>query len=504
MLAVAALVVSLYLTYGIDRSLWLDEANSVHIAKGSPKQIIDALSLDVSPPLYYFVLAGWMRAFGDSEAVVRIPSVLFYLAGIFVAWHLGRMLLGSDGAWLTAFVYAVSTVAGRQAQNARMYTMLALVAGLSMLAFATLMRDKHRRTPAWFALFGLIAFLGLNTHYWFAFVLAAFGIWVLFTARSWRLTELVLLASFTVVPFIVVNLGMFFEQEALAATGWTPEPGLSTIAHSIAAHFGLIPLTSLRSLVIGSLMICLFVVCAARQGWKPVVTNGRTLGFLGCLYLVTIGLPFVISLWKPIYFPGRYDIVALPLFSLCLAALLLQLGLRWRIAFQLLLAGSCFIYFFGEVRNSNRTGHLATLEAVPLGDRPAATVICAQAAPGDFVVYTGLSRASISYYLQRFGCAQNLNQVSFPGEFERHMGWLDVARDYSAEHSVKLEAEAIAERASTTGARMFVLVQPATRLSGAIIDAIERRFRRESSQQFASCEWCFRELRIYQPDWERR
>jgi uncharacterized membrane protein len=498
MLAIAAFPVCLYLTYGIDRPLWLDEANTVHIAKGSPEQIIEALSLDVSPPLYYLVLAGWMRIFGDSEIAVRTPSVLFYLAGIYVVWRLGRMLLGAEGAWLTAFVYAVSPVAGRQAQNTRMYTMLALLAGLSMIVFVILNRDKHRRRPAWFAGFGLLVFLGLNTHYWFAFVLASYGIWIIITLKSWRLKEVAMLAGFTIVPFLVVNLEMFLNQEALAATGWTPRPGLQTIAQSIGANFGLISIAN-RSLVTGILLIFPFVLWAVKKDWRRSIPRGRTVLLLACLYFITIGLPFVISFKKPIFWPGRYETVALPFFSLLIAALLLQLPLRSRMVFQLLLAGSCFIYFFEAVRSSSRNDVLATLDAAPLGDRPAATAICAQALPGDFVVYTGLSRASISYYLERLGCATNLKQVSFPNEFEDHMGWQDVARDYSGEPIFKREAESIAERASESGARVFLLVHPATRLSGAVLDAIERRFLRETSRQFVSCGWCFRELRIYRP-----
>ena len=44
--------------------LWLDEANSVLIAIGGPSDIIDRLSRDGNPPLFYMLLHVWMRAFG--------------------------------------------------------------------------------------------------------------------------------------------------------------------------------------------------------------------------------------------------------------------------------------------------------------------------------------------------------------------------------------------------------------------------------------------------------
>jgi uncharacterized membrane protein YhaH (DUF805 family) len=489
----------LYVTYGIDRSLWLDEANTIHIAKGSPAQIMDALSKDVSPPLYYLILSGWMRLFGDTEIAVRMPSVLFYIAGIYVIWRIGRTLLGRDGAWLAAFVYAVSPVAGRQAQNARMYTMLALLTGLSLLVFITIARERDHRTTGWFALFGLIAWIGLNTHYWFAFVLVAYAVWVLCTIRSWSLGELTMLAGFTIVPFAIINLRLFLAQTTLPATTWTPEPGIYTIMLSIGGHLGLVPVSITRSAVSACLLVSPFVFWLAKRKWDSTVASNRTLLFLACIYCITIGLPFLVSLQKPIFRAGRYDTVALPLFALCLAALLLHLPLRPRIVFQVILAASCFTAFYTAVQASHTTGIFDAPDRAPVGDRPAAAAICATAAPGDFVLYTGLSRASVSYYLHHFGCARNLTEVSFPREFEHHMGWQDVARNYSAEPDLRLEAESIAQRAAVSGADIFVLFHPDLRLSGAITEAVERRFRRDSSREFVSCRGCFVEVRRYRP-----
>jgi hypothetical protein len=408
------------------------------------------------------------------------------------------MLFSPDCGWLAAFVYAVSPVAGRQAQNARMYTLLALVSGLSLMVFFILIRDRHRRTPAWFALFGLIAFVGLNTHYWFAFVLAAYATWILLTVTTWRPRELTMLAAFTVVPFAIINLGMFLQQAVLPAADWTPRPGLYSLAQSVLAHLGLIPPTSIRSAVTGLLLFCLFGIWAVKHGWRrPSIKYGRTLFFVVCLYFITIGLPFLISLTKPLFWPGRYDTVALPFFALCLAGLLSQLPVTTRTVFQLLLATSCFIYFFSAVQASSSTSILRTMDAAPLGDRPAGSAICAEAAAGDYVIYTGLSRASISYYLQRFGCAGKVHEVSFPAEIEQHMGWLHFGRDYSAERRFQLEATSISERIGTTESKIFVLVHPDTKLSGAIIEAIQQRSQLESSRKFVSCRLCFRELRVY-------
>jgi hypothetical protein len=495
----AAVVACIYSTYGIGRSLWLDEANTVLIAQGSPHQIVAALQNDISPPLYYFVLSGWMRLFGDSEIALRLPSVIFYLVGIFAMWFLGRMLLGAEGAGLVAFLYAINPIAGRQAQNARMYTLLALLAALSAVVFVLLIRDARRRTPVWFALFGLLAFLGMNTHFWFAFVLIAYGCWLLFSWRSWRVSDLALLAAFTAGPFLLVDLAMFVRDSQLPSGLWTPRPGFAALAKVLLVNFGFIPPHFARALVFAVALSApiLWAVLARRCNYPADVLRIARFGIF--LYVAALIVPFLLSAIKPIFWPGRYDIVAVPFFAVFAAALLLGLPVQARSVFQLLLACSCGFYFVHSVRESQTTGELRTLDRAPLGDRAAARAICAEFEPGDYVIYTGLSRAAVSYYLQRFHCGGKLKQISYPAEFERHMGWQDPRRDYSQEPSLEREGQSVAAAAAATESRIFLLYQPDARFSAGVVAPIEHDFRATSSQRFTSCEPCFSELRLYVP-----
>src|SRR5690554_643169 len=71
---VTAIAVRVYDLAGKD--LWIDEANSVVLAKTGVAGLLDGLKRDSSPPLYYLLLAGWMKVFGDGEAAVRTLSVI--------------------------------------------------------------------------------------------------------------------------------------------------------------------------------------------------------------------------------------------------------------------------------------------------------------------------------------------------------------------------------------------------------------------------------------------
>ena len=55
--------------------LWLDEAQSVAIARLPLPELFAALEEDGSPPLYYVLLHVWTSAFGTSATAVTETSV---------------------------------------------------------------------------------------------------------------------------------------------------------------------------------------------------------------------------------------------------------------------------------------------------------------------------------------------------------------------------------------------------------------------------------------------
>ncbi len=294
---------------------------------------------------------------------------------------------------------------------------------------------------------------------------------------------------------------MFLRQTQLPSTLWTPRPTLGVLASSIFGNLALVwPLTArglIAMLVLASPIV--WSILARRYRWQSADRN-RTL-FLGCIYAVTLGFPFLISVMKmPIFWPGRYDCISVPFFALFAASILFSLPRRPRILFQFLLAGLCATYFVRAVQASDKVKWLPTLDPVPLEDRAAGRAICRRSAPGDFVIYTGLSRAAVSYYLQRFKCGEKLKQISYPAEFAQHLGWQDERRNYSQEPSARHEAESVVNSAYDSRSRIFLLFNPDPRLSAAIVASIQPHFRMESSERFTSCRSCFSELRVYVPD----
>jgi mannosyltransferase len=145
-------------TGALDAGFWIDEAIAVGIASHEPGEIPALLRQDGSPPLYYLLLHGWMALVGDGEAATRALSLVVAAAAVPVAWWVA-------GA-RAAVVVAICPFLTYYAQEARMYT---LVAVLSLIATAAFVR----RRPVSFV---VAQTLLLYTHTWGVFLFAAFAL----------------------------------------------------------------------------------------------------------------------------------------------------------------------------------------------------------------------------------------------------------------------------------------------------------------------------------------
>ena len=164
----ALLGLSTYLrTRSLGDSLWIDEGISVGIASHPAAEIPGLLRQDGSPPAYYLLLNGWIQLAGTGEAALRAPSVVFALLAIPAALWAGWSLFGRRTGWLCAALAAVLPFLTVQAQEARMYSLVAL---LSVLAAAAFLHAFVRGRRRYVAVFALALTLLLYTHYWAFFL----------------------------------------------------------------------------------------------------------------------------------------------------------------------------------------------------------------------------------------------------------------------------------------------------------------------------------------------
>jgi len=162
-------VVGVVVRFTANSHLWLDETLSVNIARLPLSRLPEALRHDGAPPLYYVVLHGWMEVFGTGTIAVRALSGLFAVAALPFMWVAGRRLGGRRMAAVALVVLAASPFAVRYGTEARMYSLMTLLALLGWLALDDLLqRFSWPRAVAVAVLTGLLVL----THYWSLYLLA--------------------------------------------------------------------------------------------------------------------------------------------------------------------------------------------------------------------------------------------------------------------------------------------------------------------------------------------
>lgn len=158
-------------------SLWLDEAYSVVVAHTHAVWwlLFELPTQDPHPPLHYLFLNGWIVLFGTSEVAVRTPEAIFGVAGVAIIYLLGRSMYDRTVGTIAGLLATVSPFLVWHAQDARMYSLLFLLSGLSILLLVAL--TERVTAPRALAYVVATALLGY-THVYGLLVILAQGLFL--------------------------------------------------------------------------------------------------------------------------------------------------------------------------------------------------------------------------------------------------------------------------------------------------------------------------------------
>ncbi len=309
-------------------TLWLDEAQSVAIARRPLPQLFQALRRDGSPPLYYLLLHAWTGVFGLSVTAVRALSTLFSLLTLPVVWLAGRRLGGPAAARTALLLLAVSPFAVRYATETRMYALVQLLTALGVLL---VLRAVERPDLGRLAPVALVAGLLALTHYWALFLLAATAVTLLVLARrgadrspatdpATRVLLALLCGGVVFLPW----LPNFLFQVVHTGTPWAATPKLVDTYRTVLDWSG--GTTGAGVLLTLSLLgLSLLAVCGRRVSGGVLLTRpaSRTAAVLLAASLGTLLLGLVVGMLVRAGYASRYSSVAfVP------ALLLAALGVR--------------------------------------------------------------------------------------------------------------------------------------------------------------------------------
>jgi len=137
-----------------------------------PRRVLRAIAMSgTSPPVYNLLLWAWTRVAGTGDAALRLFSVIWAMACFAVLGLLARDIGGRTTALVTLVLFTFSPLSVYYSTEGRMYSLLMVLA--TSLVWLTLRLSRQGLRWWWLALWISVFAIGLLTHYFFAFVVAA-------------------------------------------------------------------------------------------------------------------------------------------------------------------------------------------------------------------------------------------------------------------------------------------------------------------------------------------
>jgi mannosyltransferase len=313
-LVALAVVVAALRAHALSAPLWMDEGISIGIGSHPLGEIPTVLRQDGSPPLYYLVLHGWMAVFGSSPTATHVLSLSFFALAVPAAVWAVWAPFGARAGLLAGALVALDPFTAYYADDARMYTLVLL---LAILATGSFVRAFVLRSRAHVAFFALLLAALLYTHNWALFYAAAaavaFAGLLAFEPHGNLLRDGALAfggAALLYAPW----LPTLAYQAAHTGAPWSVEPGQSALS------------AGLRDMWSGALPETI-VLLVAGAGAIAIVARGsgpqrRAALAILAIGILTLGLAFA---WSQVGSPAWADryltIVAAPVLLLAGAAL---------------------------------------------------------------------------------------------------------------------------------------------------------------------------------------
>jgi mannosyltransferase len=442
---------------------WIDEANTYHIAKVPLADIPEKLANDSSPPLYYCMLHLWMQWFGISEYALRSLSVVFSVLLLFAVFYISTACFSAQAGLWCAYIIAMSPLQIFYSQSARMYTLLPLLATLSVFQLVMFLNTSQVRH---LVLYMLTTAMALLTHN-FAFYILPVHLFLIIYSRKihkwWIWLPAFGIIGFSYLPWLQT---LIVQITACDTYVWFSDiwkkRSLFTSIYITLVSFSPggkhMPYSGLEPLPYFKLPAAAYVCLAAAGMWTalknrrgvPVPSGVWVVAFLTIPVLCALAVSYMLV---PHFVSSRVDQMVFPAY-----ALLVSLGVcsvrskyaRWLFALIIFIFGLySTLHFHPDYKKAPFEGT----------QRDLARILSAEMMPDDILLCTSLSRASLEYYLDRLPRKPKI--FSFPGSTAEHLGGQDDATLLGNREELSREAQHVLHQVRDAGnnaSRLFVVL----------------------------------------------
>jgi mannosyltransferase len=320
------------------QGFWFDEGNTALLVHFSAGKMLGLLPQSEStPPLYYGVAWVWARLFGFGEAGLRSLSAFAGAATVPVAFAAAWRLLSRRAGLIAAALTACNPLLIWYSQEARSYSLLVLLSGLGLLAFAHARTNPTRRNLTWWAVAAVAA---VATHYYAVLAIAPEA--VLLLAAHPRRRDLQL-AIATVMATGLALIPLAISQSHTGHTSWITRMRLHGRLGQIVPQFLLgfqSPIREVLYAIAGACVLLALTLLVLRAGPR----EQRAALAVGSIAASGLFLSLLIV------FAGTDDLLTRNVVALWLpAALLIVAGLGTRRARIMGMAAACALCATGVI-----------------------------------------------------------------------------------------------------------------------------------------------------------
>jgi mannosyltransferase len=409
------------------RSLWLDETFSATLAQLSWPQMWHVISADEANSLLYHLVLHFWTWLGSDEFVLRSLSALAVSASVLPLFGVMRLLYDRTHGYVACLLLASNAFVVQFAQEARGYALELLLVTTASYLFVRSVRKQGWTT---WALYALIAALGVYTHLYAALVLLAHFV----TLPLWKLkrrSTILLLSSYGVIALLLIPLFLLLRSQGAGNIDFLEPPSLRALIGLFGelTGYGGPPLTVLYFLT------CCAAFVGARWlrsndqpglwiGWIARASDAQGLSFLVAWLFVPILASVLISVVLPIYQPRYLIVVAPPLACIAAAGLIRA----WRPLSVLMMVGLLALSTRGL--HLLYRGHLYTEDW-----RGASRYVLSGSKPTDGIVFEApWVRIPFEYYAKLYGFHPSIPHPIFPSPNWGRLSVISRQFDVTAKH----------------------------------------------------------------------
>ena len=330
---------------------------------------------DPQPPLHYWTLQMWTRVFGDSEKMLRFPSVLFSIIVVALMYKFGVVSVSRSTGIGAAILTAVHPFQIWLAQDVRnMYQMAIMFVLIATLNVPGVMRGRWR---SWW-IYIISGSLAMYSHYYALFGLLAHGIYMLgYRGQYWhRWCSAIASIVLFLLPWAVVIIPVF-------SSGQLADPSYMAIGDFlvlVAKDFALGPVVPDGV----STWAALIVVLLFLGGATHIYRNGKHLwgAILVVWPLIALAGIYTILLRRST-FNSFYFLMAFPAMYVTLAA-------SWQVFFDRVelrrLSAVFVLVITGLIGYGLRNHYFVPEWSKNRGLREAASILKSELNPGDIFI----------------------------------------------------------------------------------------------------------------------